>query len=1366
MRWHSKLALLVVALLLGLPLVALASALLFLNAAPGHALIERTVSALTHDQVHLEGISGRLPDRPTLAHLVLRDSHGTWLEADGVMLQWSPLELLHGEVRFDRLEATRVALPRGPRYASSARPTGGPGWWRRFRVYQLGQVELQRLELGAPLTGSAVAAHLQGALRLQTLENWGVRLSAQRLDGVSATYQLDAQDAPGRLSGQLDVNEAAQGPLAHLLQVPALGALAVKAHIGGPLEATEVHLDAQVGPLHAAADGSVNLRARALRLEIDATAPAMSPRPDLGWQSIALHGHADGPFSAPQATGKLALAGFHAGSVRVASLQATVGSDGPRLTVDASAGGLELWGPIHAMLADSPLHLRAQLQLATPARRLDFALSHALLSGQGYYELGGSGVGEATASVPDVHAWTAMLHIPVTGRASLQAHLSQAGRIRRLELSSLVNVAQRQDLWERLLGGRTQLGVTLLIGPDGVQLPSAHLESPVLTGSVQGGVHRGGAIDFSCRYTIANLAALSPALEGAFSGQGRVQGRSPTLSISASATAQLSAHGSHLAPLQLALQLQDVPQQITGTVALTGTLADAPLALVTRLRSMPDGGLTVAIERGEWKSASASGTVQVGSKQGPIAGGLELRVAKLTDLEPITGRALHGDVAARVELAGAGRSSKAEVLIQAHELGAPGAQLSQLELRGQIDDPLQHPALALQLRTQGQWRARAASLEAKLDGPLDAIQVQLSAKGSAPSPMQLRAAAEVRGARREVRLTQFSLHYQPASPLLHPETLQLLAPALFSLRDGFAFERVRLGVDSAQLQAQGELLPKLDVRASLHGLTPALARAFFPWANAEGTAEGEAQLQGTLKAPLGHLTFNILGLRASVGAARGLPALELRNDIEFRGTSAQLQMKATAGSRVQLAVSGEAPLGAGGALGLKIEGHFDLSLIDPILEASGQRVLGQAVIAAQLGGTLAAPDARGTLTLADADLQDFARGVHLTRIAAALSGQGNEVKLERFSAHAGTGTVNAEGAITLGGSAMPVALTISARNAQPLASDLLTATVNTDLKLSGTLPKAVSASGTVHVAHAVINIPNALPPSVEQLHVIRPGEHALPPPPKQPLISALDITIDAPRAVFVRGRGLDAELGGRLQVSGNSSEPTIGGGFDLRSGSFNLAGATLTFTTGKLTFNGEGVHHRLDPTLDFTATNMSGGITSTLTIGGYADAPQITLSSVPQMPQDEVLSRLLFGVSVTQLSGLQVAQIGTALATMSGIGGGGGGFNPIASVQQALGLDRLAISGGSSATTAPGTTTAANSANNNSVAIEAGRYVSSRVYLGAKQTTTGLTQAEVQVDLTRHLKIQTTVGDGGSLQGATPQNDPGDSIGLTYQFEF
>ena len=43
----------------------------------------------------------------------------------------------------------------------------------------------------------------------------------------------------------------------------------------------------------------------------------------------------------------------------------------------------------------------------------------------------------------------------------------------------------------------------------------------------------------------------------------------------------------------------------------------------------------------------------------------------------------------------------------------------------------------------------------------------------------------------------------------------------------------------------------------------------------------------------------------------------------------------------------------------------------------------------------------------------------------------------------------------------------------------------------------------------------------------------------------------------------------------------------------------------------------------------------------------------------------------------------------------------------------------------------------------------------------------VQVDLTKNLKIQTTLATGGgTVQGETPQNDPGSSVGLSYQFEY
>ena len=77
-----------------------------------------------------------------------------------------------------------------------------------------------------------------------------------------------------------------------------------------------------------------------------------------------------------------------------------------------------------------------------------------------------------------------------------------------------------------------------------------------------------------------------------------------------------------------------------------------------------------------------------------------------------------------------------------------------------------------------------------------------------------------------------------------------------------------------------------------------------------------------------------------------------------------------------------------------------------------------------------------------------------------------------------------------------------------------------------------------------------------------PGAPPLPPRPSS-LIIDLDIAVDAPRAVFVRGRGLDAELGGALHVGGTDEDPAISGGFDMRNGTINLAGSTLTFTSGR-----------------------------------------------------------------------------------------------------------------------------------------------------------------------------------------------------------
>ena len=339
---------------------------------------------------------------------------------------------------------------------------------------------------------------------------------------------------------------------------------------------------------------------------------------------------------------------------------------------------------------------------------------------------------------------------------------------------------------------------------------------------------------------------------------------------------------------------------------------------------------------------------------------------------------------------------------------------------------------------------------------------------------------------------------------------------------------------------------------------------------------------------------------------------------------------------------------------------------------------------------------------------------------------------------------------------IPVDLQLTVKNAQPITSDILTSNLSGDLKVQGTLRERIDLSGKIDLNRTVIGIPNALPPEVAVLDVRRPGQ-APPAPAERKLVIGLDLSLHAPREILVQGRGLNAELGGDLHIGGTTDRPRVAGGFDLIRGTFALASTQLTFTKGTVSFNGAGLKHKIDPTLDFTAQTTVADATTTLHITGLADSPQFDLSSSPPLPQDEILARLLFGESASQLTALQIAQIGAALATLSGAGGGGP--NPLARVQKALGLDRLSVGGGSN--------TGATGAQSSGANVEAGRYVSNRVFVGAKQSTTGFSQAEVDVDLSKHLKLQTRLGNGtATTQGTTPENDPGSSVGVMYQFEY
>jgi translocation and assembly module TamB len=541
------------------------------------------------------------------------------------------------------------------------------------------------------------------------------------------------------------------------------------------------------------------------------------------------------------------------------------------------------------------------------------------------------------------------------------------------------------------------------------------------------------------------------------------------------------------------------------------------------------------------------------------------------------------------------------------------------------------------------------------------------------------------------------------------------------------------------------------VTASLRNVTPDLAKPFVPGLAAQGVLTADAHLTGSPAAPTGTIRVSARDLRATSGPAASVPPAQILANITLHGAAATIDARVSAGPKLRLAANGTAPLKPDGALNMRATGNLDLTLLDPILQAGGRRVRGAMALDMAATGSPAKPAVNGTATLDGGEIQDFAQGARISDISARVEADGDTVRITRFAGHAGPGTLDVTGTVGVTAPGMPVDIHITAHNARPLSSDLLTATLDADLSVNGQAAGTMDAAGKILLHKVEINVPDALPPSIALLNVRRPGDKPAPPPPASVSAIKLDIAVDAPSNIFVRGHGLDTELGGTLHIGGLATAPVISGGFDMRRGDFSLAGTTLNFTKGTVGFNGTGVQHKIDPTLNFEADSYQGGITATLKITGYADAPKIALSSVPDLPQDEVLAHLLFGESMKQLSAIQIAEIGAALAEISGVAGGG---NPLDSVRKGLGLDRLSVGGGT---------------NGAGASVEAGRYVAKGVYVGAKQATSGAggTQAEVQIDLTRHLKLQTTLGTGGgSTQGATPENDPGSSLGLSYQFEY
>ncbi len=1343
MRRFAKIAVWVLGVMLLLPVVAVVLVLVVANTDPGRRLIERQTASLTGGMVKIAGLTGRFPDALRLDRIDITDAQGVWLSAQAIVLDWSPSALIFRRARIDKAVIGHLSVVRLPVSAPPAKPAppGGSGFSLPVSI-DLRALDLQRADIGAAVAGHAAALHATGHADVASLQAGTATLDITRLDGAGS-YHADGLLSAASITAHLRVNEPPAGLIAALAKLPAIGALAIDLSLDGPKTAEHAQLAATAGELHLNGGGLVNIPGQSEDVTLTASAPAMQPRADISWQGIDLHGHVTGSFTRPDANAHLAVNALRAGGAALDSLTADVAGNQGAVTLHAVLTGTRLPGPKPDLFAAAPIDLRGDIRLDTPTRPVNFRLTHTLLTAEGSAQTGGELSARIHTTVPDLAPLAAIGKIDLRGRTEATATWAMHRGDSDLGVTGTADFTGGQAPVPALLGPTKYSAHATLAGQD-ITIRDLNVTGRAIAAAVSG-TDRANGLDLAWNVVLTDLAALSPQITGALKASGHVSGPTGALTATADIAGEAGSAKFARAPLSAHVQASHLPAAPQGSVQAQFRAAGAPAMLAADIQTNAAGALHVILRRADWKSLAARADMVLARGSKIPVGTADITLGKIGDAASLAGVDAAGSLTARLT----STAREAHIDLRGAALAAGTRHIASLTLTGAATGVDSDPSINAALALNG-IDADAITGIATVNAAGRASALRLVAHAGLTNlqgaPARLDTAALLNATAKYVSVQSLSADWRSLA-------LRLGGPARIDFAKAITVDHLRASVNQAQIALAGRISPTLALTASLHNVTPDLAHAFAPTLQATGVLNAEASLTGTTAAPIGTVHLAANGLRMRNGPAASLPPTNIAALVHLNGRDANLDARADAGPKLHLAATGTAPLSPGGALAVRARGNFDVSLLNPVLEAGGRQARGQANLDVTATGSATAPRLAGNITLDRGEVQDFTQGVHLTNVAARIDATGDTLHITRFTADAAPGTIALTGSVGALAPGLPVDLRITARRARPLASDLLTATFNADLTVQGHAAGELRAAGKIDVLQADINVPNTFPPSVAILNVRRPGYRPPPPAPAgaPAAVVRLDLSVDAARGIFVRGHGLDAELGGTLTVGGTATAPQISGGFDMRRGDFSLAGTTLTFSRGRVGFDGTGVAGKIDPTLDFQADSDQGGITATLKITGYADAPKIALSSVPDLPQDEVLAHLLFGQSMKTLSPFQIAEIGAALAELSGVGGGA---DPLASVRKGLGLDRLSVGGGT---------------NGAGATVQAGRYVARGVYVGAKQSAGGAggTQAQVQVDLTRHLKLQTTLGTGGgTAQGATPDNDPGSSVGLAYQFEY
>jgi translocation and assembly module TamB len=550
--------------------------------------------------------------------------------------------------------------------------------------------------------------------------------------------------------------------------------------------------------------------------------------------------------------------------------------------------------------------------------------------------------------------------------------------------------------------------------------------------------------------------------------------------------------------------------------------------------------------------------------------------------------------------------------------------------------------------------------------------------------------------------------------------------------DGWALAPTRLSFAGGTATVSGRSGSRPEVHAQVARMPLEVLDIAWPGLDLAGSATGRLDYawKGNRS---GRLDLKVRGL-SRAGLVLASKPIDVGIAAVVSGNQAGLRaVAASAGAIIGRAQARFAPMGGGPLVAELMNAPLLAQLrytgpADTLWRLSGTEVIdlsGPLAVGADISGRLADPVIRGSLKTQNARLESAVTGMVITNLASQARFSGPQLIFSQISgATSGGGSVNGTGNVTFAGGKTLLNLSFNAREALLLNRDDVAArvtgpltirsngeggTIAGDLKLDKGRFQLGRASAAAAVPQLQVRERGLDPEDVIEVADLHPWK--------------LDIALSGSDLQAV-GLGINSHWRTNLKIAGFVDAPRFTGRADLVRGDYDFAGRNFRLDRGIIRFRGESPP---DPLLDIHAQAQVQGLDASVLVQGTGLKPEITFASNPPLPQDELLSRILFGTSITNLSAPEALQLASAVAALQS---GSGSLDPINALRRAIGLDRLRI-------------VPADVATGQRTSIAAGKYITRKLFVEVVTDGQGYSATRVEYQVTRWLSLLSTVSTIG-----------------------